>query len=151
MTVLKLHSEPLQDAWLDAYGHLNEAYYLVPFSNANWAVQDHFDIGVDYFERTGGALYTVETHLRYLKEVRAPASFDIESMILDSDAKRIHLGHVMKVDGIERASFECVMLHFDSKANRTAPMPEAVQATLKEAAIPDLPDWAGRGVSLAKR
>ena len=151
MTILKLHREPLQDDWLDAYGHLNEAYYLVPFSNANWVVQDHFGIGVDYFERTGGAMYTVETHLRYLKEVRAPATFEIESMILDSDAKRIHLGHVMKVDGIERASFECVMLHFDSKANRTAPMPEAVQAALKETAMADLPDWAGRGVSLAKR
>lgn len=151
MTILKLHSEPLQDDWLDAYGHLNEAYYLVPFSNANWVVQDHFGIGVDYFERTGGAIYTVETHLRYLKEVRSPAIFEIESMIFDSDAKRIHQGHVMKVDGIERASFECVMLHFDSKANRTAPMPEDVQAALRKAAMADLPDWAGRGVSLTKR
>ena len=27
MTIFKLHSEPLKDEWLDAYGHLNEAYY----------------------------------------------------------------------------------------------------------------------------
>ncbi len=34
MSVLKLHSEPVREEWLNAYGHLNEAYYLVPFSNA---------------------------------------------------------------------------------------------------------------------
>ena len=67
--MLNLHREPVQESWLDAYGHLSEAYYLVPFSNASWAYQDHFDIGVTYFEKTGGALYTLETHLRYLKEV----------------------------------------------------------------------------------
>ena len=27
------------------YGHLNEAYYLVVFSNATWSLQDHFGIG----------------------------------------------------------------------------------------------------------
>ncbi len=151
MTILKLHAEPVLDAWLDAYGHLNEAYYLVPFSNATWALQDHFGIGVDYFQRTGGALYTVESHLRYLKEVRAPATMEIESMILGSDPKRIRFAHVMRVDGIERATFECMMLHFDTKAGRTAPLPETVQAALKAAEVAELPDWAGRSVSLEKR
>jgi acyl-CoA thioesterase FadM len=98
MTELKLHAEPLQDTWLDAYGHLNEAYYLIPFSNASWALQEHFGIGVAYFERCGGAIYTVESHIRYLKEVRAPALMEVESMILGSDAKRIHIAHVMRVE-----------------------------------------------------
>ena len=151
MTVLKLHAEPLRDDWLDAYGHLNEAYYLVPFSNASWALQDHFGIGVDYFERTGGALYTVETHLRYLKEVRAPAMLELGTMVLGSDAKRLRFAHVMTVDGIVSATFECVALHFDTQAGRTAPLPEAVQAALKEAEVAEPPDWAGRSISLEKR
>jgi acyl-CoA thioesterase FadM len=151
MTILKLHTEPLLDDWLDAYGHLNEAYYLVPFSNTTWALQDHFGIGVEYFERTEGALYTVESHLRYLKEVRAPATLEIESLILGSDAKRIRLAHVMQVDGIERATFECLLLHFDTKAGRTTALPEAVQAALKAAEVAELPNWAGRKVSLEKQ
>jgi acyl-CoA thioesterase FadM len=150
MTILKLHTEPLLDDWLDAYGHLNEAYYLVPFSNTTWVLQEHFGIGVAYFERTGGALYTVESHLRYLKEVRAPATLEIESMILGSDPKRIRIAHVMQVDGIERATFECLLLHFDTKAGRTTPLPESVQAALKVAQVAELPDWAGRRVSLEK-
>ena len=151
MTIFKLHAEPLLDDWLDAYGHLNEAYYLVPFSNTSWALQDHFGIGVDYFERTGGALYTVESHLRYLKEIRAPATMEIESMILGSDPKRIRFAHVMWVDDIERATFECLVLHVDTKAGRTAPLPKSVQAALKAAQAAELPPWAGRSVSLEKR
>jgi len=149
--VLKLHSEPVREEWLDAYGHLNEAYYLVPFSNAAWALQDHFGIGVDYFEQTGGAIYTVETHIRYVKEVRAPALLELETMIFDSDAKRLRFGHVMLVDDEERATFECVALHFDSRSNRTAPLPENVQAALKAAQISKLPEWAGRCVTLEKQ
>ena len=59
MTSFNLHSEPLHDNWLDDYGHLNEAYYLVPFTNTTWKLQHQFGIGVDYFRETGCALYTV--------------------------------------------------------------------------------------------
>ncbi len=151
MTRLKLHAEPLRDDWLDAYGHLNEAYYLVPFSNATWALQDHFGIGVDYFERTGGALYTVETHLRYLMEVRAPALLEIESLVLGADAKRLRFAHVMTVGDSLRATFECLGLHVDSRAGRTAPFPDQIQAALRAAQVAQPPDWAGRGISLGKR
>ncbi len=150
VTLLKLHAEPVQDAWLDAYGHLNEAYYLIPFSNASWALQDHFGIGAAYFKRTGGALYTVESHIRYLKEVRAPARMEVESLVLASDAKRIHIAHVMQVAGIICATFECLGLHYDTRAGRSAAMPEAVQAALAAARAPVLPGWAGRRVSLQK-
>ena len=150
MTILKLHSEPVQESWLDAYGHLNEAYYLVAFSNASWRLQAHFGVGTDYFDETGGAIYTVETHLRYLDEVSAPAMLEIESMILGSDAKRLHYAHVMKVDGTERATAEFMGLHFDSKAGYTTPMPEAVRAALKAAEVKELPDWCGRQITLAR-
>ena len=151
MTILKLHAEPVRDDWLDAYGHLNEGYYLVAMSNASWPLQDHFGIGVEYFERTGGAIYTVEGHLRYLKEVRAPALLEVESMIFGSDAKRLHFAHVLTVEGIERASYECMALHVDSSTGRSAPMPAEVQAALKQAQVAALPDWVGRGITLAKK
>ncbi|MCY4149705.1 MAG: hypothetical protein OXD44_02310 [Gammaproteobacteria bacterium] len=41
MALLNLHNEPIKEEWLDAHGHLNEAYYLVPFSNAARVLQDH--------------------------------------------------------------------------------------------------------------
>lgn len=151
MTTFKLHSEPVQDSWLDAYGHLNEGYYMVAFSNANWAIQDHFGIGTAYFDETGCALYTLESHIRYLQEVSAPALVEFESLIIASDAKKIHVGHIMTVDGTERSTLECLMLHFDTRINRPTEMPEEVQKALVESIPADLPDWAGRQVSIVKK
>ncbi len=148
MTVFKLHSEPVLDQWLDHYGHLNEAYYLVPFSNATWALQEEFGIGADYFKRTGGALYTVESHIRYLKDVRAPAVMEVQTMILGVDAKRLHMAEVMIVGGVERATFECMGLHVDTNTGQSSPMPENAVAALAEAVTAEFPDWAGRRISL---
>lgn len=146
MTTFRLHEEALQDAWLDAYGHLNEAYYLVPFSNATWKVQDRFAIGTDYFDETGCALYTVESHLRYVDEVRAPATLSIESMILGVDAKRLHVGHVMWFEDKIRATVECMLLHYDTRESRTATFAEPVLQALQEAVLDPTPDWAGRAL-----
>jgi acyl-CoA thioester hydrolase len=151
MTILKLHSEPLRDEWLDAYGHLNEAYYLVPFSTTTWILQEHFDIGVPYFEETGCAIYTVETHMRYLNDVRKPAVMDMESMILDSDPKKIWLAHQMVVDNVICATAEFMLLHYNTRENRTTPMPDAVQRNLQEAELDDVPDWVGRQIRMTKK
>jgi len=146
MPTYRLHEEPLQRAWLDAYGHLNEAYYLVPFSNATWALQDHFGVGPAYFDATGLALYTLETHLRYVAEVRAPAMLSIESMVLGVDAKRLHVGHVMWSGERECATFECMLLHYDTKAGKTAPFSESIGDALRDAVHEPTPEWAGRAV-----
>ncbi len=151
MTIFNFHSEPLQEAWLDHYGHLNEAYYLVPFSNATWIMQDHFDIGTDYFDATGCAIYTVETHLRYLSDVRMPATMDIETLMLGSDAKRIWFAHRMLVDGRLCATAEFMALHYATREQRTAPMPDAVLAALKAAEVDEPPDWVSRRISLERR
>lgn len=148
MTTLKLHEEPLQDTWLDAYGHLNEAYYLVPLSNATWKLQDHFGIGVAYFDETGCAIYTLETHLRYVAEVRSPALIEVETILLGSDEKRIWFAHQMIVDGKLCATGEFMGLHYSTRDSRTAAMPGSVQAALKQAEIIEKPDWVGRQISL---
>ena len=148
MTILKLHSEPVQDEWLDAYGHLNEAYYLVPFSNTTWIMQDYFEIGVEYFEKTGCAMYTVETHLRYLNDVRKPAVMNIETIILGSDPKKIWFAHQMLVNDTISATAEFMVLHYDTRQGRTIPMPHDMQSSLKDAELEDKPDWVGRSIRL---
>ena len=101
--------------------------------------------------RAGCAIYTVETHMRYLDEVRAPANLEIESLIFGSDEKRIWFAHEMLSGGTLRATAEFMLLHYNTREGRTTPMPEQVQSALKEAALPTPPDWAGRSVSLQKK
>ena len=151
MTVFRFHSEPMQDAWADAYGHLNEAYYLVPLSNTTWVMQDHFGIGTDYFDRSGCALYTVETHLRYLNDVHAPATMEIETLVLGSDAKKIWFAHQMVVDDRICATAEFMCLHYNMNEGRTEPMPEEIQAGIRAAEVATLPDWVGRQISLVRK
>ena len=151
MTVFRFHAEPLQESWLDLSGHLNEAYYLVPFSNTTWIMQDHFGIGSAYFDETGCALYTVETHLRYLHDVHAPATLEIETLVLGSDAKKIWFAHRMLVEGTLCATAEFMALHYNTREGRTMEMPEKVQTQLNASAVTELPDWAGRQISLVRK
>ncbi|MEZ0468676.1 thioesterase family protein [Phaeobacter sp. SYSU ZJ3003] len=146
MSTFRVHEEPLQQEWLDAYGHLNEAYYLVPFSNATWKLQDRFGIGTAYFEETGCALYTLETHLRYVGEVRAPATLSIEAAILGVDSKRLQIGHTMWSADQECATFECMLLHYDTRQQRATALPEAIYNSLLDAVLSPAPEWAGRAV-----
>ena len=150
MTTLRLHSEPLKDEWLDDYGHLNEAYYLVPFTNTTWSLQDYFGIGVDYFDKTGCALYTLETHLRYVSEVRQPATMNIESIILGFDAKKIWFAHIMLVDDRVCATGEFILLHYNTLEKKATAMPDQVQSLLTEAVVQDKPQWVGRSISLVR-
>lgn len=151
MKKFNFHSEPLQDTWLDAYGHLNEAYYLMPFTNANWAMQEHFGIGVPYFDETGCALYTLETHLRYVSEVRKPAHLKVDTIILGFDPKKIWCAHMMVVKDHICATAEMIMLHYSTRDERTAPMPDATLAMLQDAQLDSHPDWIGRRISLTKK
>jgi acyl-CoA thioester hydrolase len=146
MATFRLHEEPLQEGWLDAYGHLNEAYYLVPFSNASWKLQDRFGIGTAYFDDTGCALYTLETHLRYVGEVRPPATLSIESAVLGVDAKRLHVGHIMWSGTRECATCECMMLHYDTRKKATAAFPERIRNDLGDAVLKPTPEWVGRSL-----
>lgn len=147
---LQLHSEDLQDTWLDAYGHLNEAYYLVAFSNASWSLQDHLKLGPAYTDVTGNALYTAESHLRYLREVRAPARLDVDSLIFGFDRKRMHIGHVLIVDGEERATFECVLIHVDTKTGRSHSFSDEQMSALNSLSLDDIPAWSGSRVGLRR-
>ena len=151
MKILNLHSEPLQKIWTDAYGHLNEAYYLVPFTNATWKMQTHFGLGVEYFKTTGCAVYTLETHLRYVAEVRPPAELFVQTLILGSDAKRIWFDHKLIAADKLRATAEFILLHYDTRNKCAAELPTDTQIKLKRAKIDSHPDWIGRRVSLTER
>lgn len=144
----RVHSEDLQASWLDAYGHLNEAYYLVVFSNATWTLQDRLGLGVAYFQRTGNALYTLESHLRYLKEVRGSARLDVDSLLLGHDAKRLHICHTLAVDEIERATFESVLLHVNQDSRRACPFADEQGRRLAEFGTAPQPEWCGSKVGL---
>ncbi len=151
MAIFDFHNESLKQEWLDAYGHLNEAYYLVPFSNTTWKLQEYFGIGVPYFEETGCAIYTVETHLRYLKEVRFPATLHIQSMILGVESSKLWFAHRMMVNDEKCATGEFMTLHFDTRKSRVSPIPRETIDRLRPSIIDPHPDWTGSKIRLNQK
>ncbi len=150
MSVLELHSEPVRADWIDYNGHLSEAYYVLGFGHATDALYDHLGMDAAYRSASGCSLYTVESHIRYLREVVMGAELAVSTRVLGSDAKRIHFCHEMAVGGEVVASSELMALHFDTKAGVTTAMPDPVRRRLRQLRTA-APDWAGRHIALDRR
>ena len=119
----------------------------MPLGNANWYFSDCLGYGTDYAQRTGCGFYTVESHLRYLREVRAPATLRMTFHVFGVDEKRLHTGQVLSVDGVESATFECIALNVDTNTGKTNSMPTELYQRVKARVSEPIPDWVGRGIS----
>ena len=74
----------------------------------------------------------------------------IEAMVIETDKKRCHYGMIMRVDNVECATFESLLLHVDTRAGRSALISDETVAALKAAEISKPPDWVGRSISLKR-
>ena len=92
MTSLTRYRARIQPEWIDYNGHLRDAYYGLVLSYAIDDVMDQLGLDAHYRERTRCTLYTLELHMRYLEEVKESDPLEVETSILDADAKRIHAG-----------------------------------------------------------
>ena len=143
------HRTKVNAAWIDYNGHMTEFRYLQVLGDAN----DGFlrRIGIDAATAAAGSsYYTVETHIRHLKEAKLGEVLQVETQVLPSGGKKLHLFHKMvgTGTGVVHATGEHLLLHVSS-GKATAP-PAGVAATLAgyvkaHAGLP-VPDGAGRAV-----
>ena len=143
----------VEPAWIDYNGHLNMAYYNVLFDRAVDEVFELLGCGRDYV-KTGFSTFTAETHVRYLRELRAGDPVRVSFQLLDYDAKRMHYFEQLlhAEQGWCSATSENMSLHVDMNAKKVAPFPSAVTQRLAEmkAAHSHLPvpEAAGRKTSM---
>jgi acyl-CoA thioester hydrolase len=139
--------EPVQDAWIDYNGHVSEPYYVLVFGHATDAVMDAVGLGPEYRSRTGGSLYTVEAHIRYLAEVSAGADLEVRSSVIGCAAKKLWLWHEMWAAGRLRATEEVLGVHVDTRLGRSTELPPQV-ASGAAALLEPPPEHAGRRIVL---
>ena len=139
--------------WIDYNGHLTEGFYGVAFGHATDAVLTTLGFGPDYLA-THGSFYTVETRIRYLREVKQGTEIHTDTLVLGADAKRLHVHHFLFAsdDPEPVATQECMMLHVAQRPDGpgVAPMVEpvataALTAAATHAGVPS-PDHVGKGV-----
>ena len=141
----------VREEWIDYNGHLHDAGYAIVLSEANEALLAHLGLSEAYRADTGRAMYTVESHIRYLAEAVRGDVIEAGSLLVSADAKRLRVHTVLRRDdGVPVATGEYLYLHVDQAVGRVTAMPPdrwaAVSALLSAHAALDRPGHLGRGI-----
>ena len=140
--------------WVDYNGHLNDAYYMVVFSEATNALMGMIVLDEAGRKATGHSIYTLEAHINYLLEVKQDKAIEVQTQILGSDVKRLQIYQTMLLAGTDTllAANEQMLLNVDMSGPRAAPFAPTVMAkvqvlTLAHRSLPR-PKYAGRTIAL---
>ena len=152
---LRLHETRVEPGWVDFNGHMTESRYLQVFGDTTDALLRA--IGADHaYHSAGHYYYTVETHLRHLREVEGGTPLHVTTQILGADDKRIHLFHALyrSDNGTLLATAEQMQLHVDMRASRACPAAPEILARAQRLASAhralERPEGSGRAISLGR-
>jgi acyl-CoA thioester hydrolase len=126
--------------WVDHYGHMNLAYYLVAFDMATDSLWPALNLGEGLRAR-GLGTFAVESWQGYVREVVLDAPLAAESVVLGFDAKRLLVGHRLlhAAEGWLSAENEVLFLCVDLGTRRVAAWPEDVMAKFAAAKVEQMP------------
>jgi acyl-CoA thioester hydrolase len=122
------YHEQVHPEWLDYNGHLNDASYAIVLTRAHELLLESLGLSAAYRESHQASMFTVEMHLAYVAEVRAGQTLTASTRVVEADQKRLRLRSELYADGVVAATGECLYLHVDTSAGRTAPLPADRQA-----------------------
>lgn len=148
---LELHTDRVREDFVDYNGHMTESRYLHVFGDATDAFLHYIGMNADYLA-TGRSMYTVETHIRHLREVRMGEPVRIETRLLGYDSKRFRIVHEMfgGPDGELLATGEHMLLHVDTKKSAASDMGKELSEALAQIWMHHrklaAPDYAGKPV-----
>jgi carnitine 3-dehydrogenase len=148
---LALHSDRVHEDFVDYNGHMTESRYLQVFGDTTDAFLRYIGMDEDYLA-SGRSLYTVETHIRHLREVKMGEPLRVETRLLGYDGKRVRLLHEMfgGPDDALLATGEHMLLHVDTTKSAATTMGPDLTAKLDALWAHHrrlaAPDYAGKPV-----
>ncbi|HSI66649.1 MAG TPA: thioesterase family protein [Planococcus sp. (in: firmicutes)] len=147
--------EMVRNEWVDYNGHMNDAAYAQVFSLAVDAFMDWIGLDAEARSQYRYTIFTLETHICYLKEAHEQEALQLNVQLLDMDAKRLHVFYEMRNAKEELlATSEQMLMGMDTDQGRPAPFPATVQGVLN--ALWELhkdlekPKQAGRQIGIKK-
>ena len=140
--------------WTDYNGHLNDACYMVVFSLATDQLMVR--IGLDEAGRkaTGHSIFTLESHINYLLEVKQGVAIEVRTQVLGADAKRVDVYNTMHVADTEPvlAANQLMLMNIDMATRKSAPFAASVAPRVQQLAEAhrglQRPAYAGRRIGL---
>ncbi len=132
---LNFYAARVEPDWVDYNGHMTEAAFLTAFGWASDKLFRYIGIDEDY-RAAGGSLYTVETHINYLGELRLAEPLRVATHVLGVDTKRVHIHHFMYHGLTDEllCTTEQMLLHVDTNAGKVSPIPKGPAAALEAVA-----------------
>lgn len=130
---IRLPKATVLPAWIDYNGHMNVAYYTMAFDQAlDVFLEEWLGIGETWVKDVGQGPYVLQSHTHYLAELVEGEAFTVSVLVLDADAKRMHLVLTMNraADDALSAVQEQVLLNVDHTERRSAPYPDWAAARL---------------------
>jgi carnitine 3-dehydrogenase len=98
-------------SWLDYNGHMTEFRYLHVFGDATDALLRMIGVTAET-AAAGNSYFTVESHIRHLKEAKLGASLKVTTQIISGEGKKLHLFHKLHGEnGVLHATGEHLLLH----------------------------------------
>jgi len=83
-----LRTEPIISEWTDYNGHMNLAFYIHLFDQGWDVLLDRFEMGGESAKIQKRSTFAVESHTKYIKEVKEGDLVDINLLFLYRDSKR---------------------------------------------------------------
>lgn len=113
----------VDEAHLDAMGHMNVRWYVGFFDEATWVFMEKVGLTHEFFCKHQVGMFALEQHIRYLNEVRLGHAVSIHTRLLARTVKRLHFMHFMVNEFAQTlaATVEIVATHVDLSVRRTAP------------------------------
>ena len=129
---------------------MNETHYLEIGSQASDCFLELLGADDEYLAN-GYSFFTVENHLRYLREVHTGERITITTQVLEGQGKKLKLFHSFhNGEGENVATMESLLLHMDMKARRSCSPVGEVAERIKDFADSHaqftVPEAAGRFV-----
>ncbi|MGJ4857440.1 thioesterase family protein [Labrys sp. KB_33_2] len=154
---MHLLDETVRPEWIDYNGHLYDGYYAVIFAKAVDEFLGRVCLTAAVRETTRHTIYTMETHVRFLWEVKLGTPVSVTCQVLDLDTKRVRIFLSMydKVRNLVVATSEQLLMSIDqTEQPHAAPwLPQSaavLEGLLKEHATLPMPKDAGRSIGIKR-
>lgn len=139
--------------WLDYNGHMSMIYYPILFDKLVYEIFDNINIGDSYVRHNNKSIFTLETHIRFLKELHLDDRVYAKFYYVNHDKKKlVYAQELYHVDGWLAATFEVLAIHVDLATRKSVEFPPNTLAALNEleseARKAPPPDFVGRSIRL---
>jgi len=118
--------------YMDVMGHMNVGWYSHFFSEAMLGLYTQLGFGVDDINDRQMGRFALETHIRYLREVRVGHKVEVFSRFIARNEKRFHVINFLwnkTLEGIS-ATYEVVGTSVDLRLRNPAPFPSELMVKM---------------------